>query len=190
MSANDARNDAAMRACAMSLEGATLKADLTLPAHAVGLVVFAHDSGSSRRSPRNRLVARHLNEHRLATLLFDLLSPSEAGVDLRTGALRFDIDLLSDRLVGAIDWVHDEPELQTLPIGLFGSSTGAGGAGSVGVLPRGVAPPRRDRVRAARAVEEGAERAAEGGARPADRSVKGLSGSSKRDTHRSHSRWA
>jgi putative phosphoribosyl transferase len=100
--------------------GGTLK----LPDGARGLVVFAHGSGSSRFSPRNRQVAGELNEHALGTLLIDLLTAEEEQVDLRTAELRFDISLLAERVVGAVDWAEE----RGLPIGAFGASTGAAAA--------------------------------------------------------------
>lgn len=104
----------------------TLEGDLILPEGAHGVVLFAHGSGSSRHSPRNRMVAAALREGNLGTLLFDLLSPDEEVVDLQTTRLRFDIALLAERLIAAIDWMsRREPRL---PLGLFGSSTGAGAA--------------------------------------------------------------
>lgn len=90
-----------------------------------GVVVFAHGSGSTRRSPRNRLVADQLREAGYGTLLFDLLTADEAAVDARTGVHRFDIGLLSDRLAGAVDWISGRTPL---PIALFGASTGAAAA--------------------------------------------------------------
>jgi putative phosphoribosyl transferase len=105
-----------------------LDGDLTLPAHAGGLVLFAHGSGSSRHSPRNRAVADVLNRHGMATLLVDLLTSDEELVDERARELRFDIGLLSERLVGIIDWLADQPETAALPVGLFGASTGAAAA--------------------------------------------------------------
>ncbi|HYZ34613.1 MAG TPA: dienelactone hydrolase family protein [Crenalkalicoccus sp.] len=106
----------------------TLEGDLNLPEGARGLVLFAHGSGSSRHSPRNRHVARLLNEARLATLLIDLLTMREEAVDARTAALRFDIGLLAERLVHATDWVDGNPGTRELRIGYFGASTGAGAA--------------------------------------------------------------
>lgn len=97
---------------------------LSVPDRAKGLVVFAHGSGSSRLSPRNRHVARALNEARLATLLFDLLLPGEA--EERHNV--FDIPLLAGRLEEAIDWVRQHPGTATLAMGLFGASTGAAAA--------------------------------------------------------------
>jgi putative phosphoribosyl transferase len=102
--------------------------DLVVPDGAAGLVVFAHGSGSSRLSPRNRQVAAALQERGLGTLLFDLLTPEEERIDRQTAALRFNIELLSARLVGVIDWVTSEPATGALPVGLFGASTGAAAA--------------------------------------------------------------
>ena len=105
-----------------------LEASLTVPPDAKGIVLFAHGSGSSRHSPRNRFVAQHLNNERLATLLLDLLTPAEEEVDARTAHLRFNIDLLAARLGQASDWVHANADLRELPIGYFGASTGAAAA--------------------------------------------------------------
>jgi pimeloyl-ACP methyl ester carboxylesterase len=91
-------------------------------------VLFAHGSGSSRHSPRNRYVARVLNKARLATLLIDLLTVHEEVVDARTADFRFDIDLLTERLVDATDWLTQFPDTKGLPIGYFGASTGAAAA--------------------------------------------------------------
>lgn len=101
-----------------------LEGILRLPATPIGLVVFAHGAGSSHRSPRNNRVAAALGAQGIATLLFDLLSEPEA----RDRRNVFDIPLLSRRLVEAVDWARGRPELAALPIGLFGSSTGAGAA--------------------------------------------------------------
>jgi putative phosphoribosyl transferase len=116
------------RAISLPAGGATLLGDLVVPRAARALVLFAHGSGSGRRSPRNRQVAGALNRAELATLLFDLLTPAEAARDERTGELRFDIELLSQRLVGAVDWAGRDPAARGLPIGLFGASTGAAAA--------------------------------------------------------------
>ncbi len=105
-----------------------LEAELVSPARARGLALFAPGSGSGRRSPRNRRVARALEDGGLATLLVDLLTPGEEAVDVRTTRLRFDIPLLARRLVGIVDWLAGEPDLAGLPVGLFGSSAGAGAA--------------------------------------------------------------
>jgi dienelactone hydrolase len=110
------------------LDGHSLPGDLTLPPGAAGLVLFAHGSGSSRRSPRNQFVARTLERSRLATLLIDLLTPEEEAVDEQTAHLRFDIDLLANRLVTILDWLRRHPQTQTCRIGLFGASTGGGAA--------------------------------------------------------------
>ena len=107
---------------------AIINADLTIPAGARGIVIFAHGSGSSRTSRRNRWVASELNWGRLATLLVDLLTPDEAALDAQTGEFRFDIQLLARRVVHAIDWVSHEPAIRLLPLGLFGASTGAAAA--------------------------------------------------------------
>jgi len=104
----------------------SLEGELAVPEGAQGVVLFAHGSGSSRHSPRNRFVAAALREGKLGTLLFDLLTADEEVIDLRTTHLRFDVALLAERLVHAIDWMsRREPEL---PVGLFGASTGAGAA--------------------------------------------------------------
>jgi dienelactone hydrolase len=105
-----------------------LQGTLTLPPAARALVVFAHGSGSSRHSPRNRRVADYLNEHHLATLLFDLLTANEEAVDADTAELRFDIELLARRLAGTVNWLGRQPNLARYPLGLFGASTGAAGA--------------------------------------------------------------
>ncbi|XSG86614.1 MAG: dienelactone hydrolase family protein [Methylohalobius sp. ZOD2] len=105
-----------------------LAGNLTVPEHAKGVVAFAHGSGSSRFSARNRYVAGVLNEAGLATLLFDLLTDAEEVIDQRTRELRFDIGLLSQRMVDAIDWLLTQPVLRDLPVGLFGASTGAAAA--------------------------------------------------------------
>jgi putative phosphoribosyl transferase len=106
----------------------TLEGDLTLPQGAQGAVLFAHGSGSSRHSPRNRRVAGLLNEARLATLLVDLLTADEEIADRRTGHLRFDIGLLAERLVEAADWLGRQPGTRDLTLGCFGASTGAAAA--------------------------------------------------------------
>jgi putative phosphoribosyl transferase len=109
--------------------GATaLQGTLSLPADPIGLVLFAHGSGSSRHSPRNRLVAGALQRERIGTLLFDLLTPEQERRDRRTQSLRFDIDLLAARLVGATDWARAQKAITALPIGYFGASTGAAAA--------------------------------------------------------------
>jgi len=106
----------------------TLEGNLSLPDGARGVVLFAHGSGSSRHSPRNRYVAQVLNEAKLATLLVDLLTPDEEAIDMRTAHLRFDIGLLAERLVGATDWLRQYPDTRQLRVGYFGASTGAAAA--------------------------------------------------------------
>jgi putative phosphoribosyl transferase len=106
----------------------TLEGNLSLPEGARGIVLFAHGSGSSRHSPRNRYVAQVLNEAKLATLLVDLLTPDEEAIDLRTAHLRFDIGLLAERLVGVTDWLTQYPDTRHLRVGYFGASTGAASA--------------------------------------------------------------
>jgi dienelactone hydrolase len=99
-----------------------------LPAGARGLVVFAHGSGSSRHSSRNRHVAEVLRAAGLGTLLFDLLTADEERVDARTAHLRFDIGLLAERMVGVTDWLRQQPVTAPLRVGYFGASTGAAAA--------------------------------------------------------------
>lgn len=106
----------------------TLEGNLAIPEGAQGIVLFAHGSGSSRFSPRNRYVAGVLRQGGLATLLIDLLTEEEEAVDIRTRHLRFDIGLLAQRLIGATDWLMQQPESRRLRIGYFGSSTGAAAA--------------------------------------------------------------
>jgi putative phosphoribosyl transferase len=112
----------------LQLDEVTLEGHLAVPEDPHGIVIFAHGSGSSRHSPRNRFVARRLNESHLATLLFDLLTEEEHALDQATGHLRFDIRLLGRRLVGAVDSVARRPETAGMNIGLFGASTGAAAA--------------------------------------------------------------
>lgn len=106
----------------------TLRGQIDVPEGATGIVLFAHGSGSSRLSPRNQLVARILRSAGLATLLFDLLSQEEEEIDNRTRHLRFDIKLLSSRLMDAATWLETNPHTQGLKVGLFGSSTGGAAA--------------------------------------------------------------
>lgn len=112
----------------MSLQGAALLGDLVVPTGARGIVLFAHGSGSSRLSPRNRRVADGLHDADFATLLLDLLTEQEESVDNRTRELRFDIGLLGDRLTGAVDWLATDARTAALPVGTFGASTGAAAA--------------------------------------------------------------
>jgi putative phosphoribosyl transferase len=109
--------------------GEVLRGDLSVPPSCIGLVVFAHGSGSSRLSPRNRSVADHLESCGLGTLLIDLLTDEEQERDRFTGEHRFDIDRLADRVAHTLDWLQDEPEeVARLPLGCFGASTGAAAA--------------------------------------------------------------
>src|SRR5258705_3552299 len=103
----------------------TIEGNLTLPEGAYGIVLFAHGSGSSRHSPRNRYVAWLLNQANLATLLVDLLTSDEEAIDLRTGHLRFDIGLLAQRLVALTDWLTQYPDTRHLPIGHIVARTSA-----------------------------------------------------------------
>lgn len=108
--------------------GVILEGDLEIPEGASGLVVFAHGSGSSKHSPRNRYVARVMREHGLGTLLFDLLTRDEEEVDRFTRHLRFDIGLLAGRLADTVRWLRANPTTENMKIGLFGASTGGGAA--------------------------------------------------------------
>jgi putative phosphoribosyl transferase len=116
------------RPVSIALAKATLEGDLAIPGRPTGIVLFAHGSGSSRHSPRNRFVAETLRQHGIATLLMDLLTSKEEEVDQRTGQLRFNIRLLAKRLAGATAWVLRQPELNGMSIGYFGASTGAAAA--------------------------------------------------------------
>jgi putative phosphoribosyl transferase len=106
----------------------TLAGDLTMPDGAEAIVLFAHGSGSSRLSPRNRLVATQLAQAGLATLLFDLLTPAEEDEDRVSGALRFEVPLLAERLARATDYVRTHSDTRRLAVGYFGASTGAAAA--------------------------------------------------------------
>lgn len=105
-----------------------LEGELSIPDHPIGIVLFAHGSGSSRFSPRNRFVAAELNKNGIATMLFDLLTQEEEEIDMQTAHLRFDIQLLANRLVDTTDWLKTTPETNTLNVGYFGASTGAAAA--------------------------------------------------------------
>lgn len=107
---------------------ARLTGQLTLPSEVIGCVLFAHGSGSSRLSPRNQYVARVLSNNGMATLLFDLLTGDEGREDQRSAAYRFDMGLLTHRLIGATEWVRQQPATQALSLGYFGASTGAAAA--------------------------------------------------------------
>jgi putative phosphoribosyl transferase len=106
----------------------SLAADVVVPPAATGVVVFAHGSGSSRKSPRNRYVAEELQRAGLATVLADLLTPDEEQADASTGAFRFDINLLTARMLALTDWVDQNEAMTGRPVGLFGASTGAAAA--------------------------------------------------------------
>jgi putative phosphoribosyl transferase len=112
----------------LDLPDVILSGDLHIPQEPQGIVVFAHGSGSSRLSPRNRYVAGMLQENALGTLLIDLLDPEEERIDEFTREHRFNIPLLAGRLVRIIGWLEEQPGLKDLPVGLFGASTGAGAA--------------------------------------------------------------
>jgi putative phosphoribosyl transferase len=131
-----------MKAVHQSLQvpaaGVVLGADVVVPEPAHGLVLFAHGSGSSRHSPRNRYVAGELQDAGLATVLADLLTPEEEQVDARTGALRFDIGLLAERVAALTDWVVGQEQLADLGVGLFGASTGAAAALAAAARPASV----------------------------------------------------
>lgn len=145
----------------VSVGSHVLEGDLVIPAGARGLVVFAHGSGSSRWSPRNRYVANELQTTGIATLLTDLLTAGEEAADARTGHLRFDITFLAARLAAIRDWLLQRPDVGHLPLGFFGASTGAAAALTVAadrpeavhaVVSRGgrpdLAAPALPRVRA------------------------------------------
>lgn len=110
------------------VDGITLEGDLTIPEGATGIVLFAHGSGSSRFSPRNRAVAADLHAGGFATLLLDLLTVEEEKAEAATRHLRFNIELLATRLGAASDWIGRRAETRALPIGYFGASTGAAAA--------------------------------------------------------------
>jgi putative phosphoribosyl transferase len=110
------------------IDGSGLHGDLTVSADSKGFVIFAHGSGSSRHSPRNKYVARMLNRAGVATLLVDLLTVEEEMTDMRTSEFLYNIDLLAQRLVITMDWLVEHRTLSTFPVGLFGASTGAAAA--------------------------------------------------------------
>jgi dienelactone hydrolase len=125
---NEGNLDVMERGVRIPIADATLEGDLAIPAGASGIAVFAHGSGSSRHSPRNRSVARVIRKAGVGTLLFDLLTREEESVDLYTRHLRFDIELLAERLIRATGWLAEQEEARNLRIGYFGSSTGAAAA--------------------------------------------------------------
>jgi pimeloyl-ACP methyl ester carboxylesterase len=120
--------DIAERSVVIDALDSELEGDLAVPANAHGLVLFAHGSGSSRHSSRNRFVAEELRRGQLGTLLLDLLTPTEEEIDIHTRHLRFDIGLLADRLIAAMRWLDTQDETHGLRVGLFGASTGGGAA--------------------------------------------------------------
>jgi pimeloyl-ACP methyl ester carboxylesterase len=125
MATSESRPSATESEVALRCTGGELHASLAMPERPVGLVLFAHGSGSGRFSPRNRQVAAALQDAGFATLLLDLLTPDEERVDLRTRQHRFDIDMLTQRFEEATDWCARQQSLQGLPIGYFGASTGS-----------------------------------------------------------------
>ncbi|HXQ80926.1 MAG TPA: hypothetical protein VN775_06430 [Opitutaceae bacterium] len=128
MSPHDNGREASVLPVHIPTNGVSLAGDLCIPAEAGGVVLFAHGSGSSRHSPRNRFVARTIQAAGIATLLFDLLSPAEDREDAIDGHLRFNIGLLAARLVKAARWIGDRPETRQLGMGFFGASTGGAAA--------------------------------------------------------------
>jgi putative phosphoribosyl transferase len=120
--------DAERREVAINVDDITLDGTLVVPRDANGVVLFAHGSGSSRHSPRNRYVAQILHTQGTATLLFDLLTRHEESMDQYTGELRFDIPFLAKRLVAATRWIANDASTRDLKVGYFGASTGAGAA--------------------------------------------------------------
>jgi putative phosphoribosyl transferase len=112
----------------IAVQSGLIDGTLALPGPALGVVLFAHGSGSSRYSPRNRFVARSLNDLGLGTLLIDLLTPSEERTDISTTGHRFNVELLAQRLERCTDWLADEPRTHDLSVGYFGASTGAAAA--------------------------------------------------------------
>jgi putative phosphoribosyl transferase len=112
----------------VGIDSITLDGNLLVPSGATGIVLFAHGGGSSRFSSRNRYVASTLRERNVGTLLLDLLTPREEERDNVTAELRFDIAMLAGRLVGTMEWLHGQPGLSEMKIGIFGASTGGGAA--------------------------------------------------------------
>jgi len=122
------RTAAILESIAIPVGQGQIEADLRIPERATGLVMFAHGSGSSRFSTRNRFVAGYLEAHGFGTLLLDLLTREEEAIDIHTREYRFDIDRLARRVVLATDWAQNRKDLQSLPVGYFGGSTGAAAA--------------------------------------------------------------
>ena len=128
MTGSTATTVADERPVQVALGRITLDGDLSIPAHPRAVVLFAHGSGSSRFSARNKRVAELLRERGFATLLMDLLTPNEESLDVHTGEYRFDIGRLAERLVGATEWLGANAATAKLPVALFGASTGGGAA--------------------------------------------------------------
>ncbi len=122
------KEDAEATLVRLDLPRVELTGNLEIPAPVQGLVIFAHGSGSGRKSPRNQYVARRLREAGMATLLMDLLTPEEEALDVERAHLRFDIAFLAGRLLAATDWAGRQDSVRGLPIGYFGASTGAAAA--------------------------------------------------------------
>lgn len=122
------RKDKAEEKLLINAGEVNLEGDVIIPEESKGIVLFAHGSGSSRFSPRNRYVAGILNEVKIATLLFDLLTKEEDGLDEITGTFRFDIELLAKRLIVATEWIKKNNSTKDLGVGYFGASTGAAAA--------------------------------------------------------------
>lgn len=112
----------------IQVDSGFIEGNLRVPTSAKGMVLFAHGSGSSRFSPRNKYVAEVLNDAEIATLLIDLLTKHEEQIDMGTRQFRFDINLLTERLLIAAEWLKNNSKTQTLKLGIFGSSTGAAAA--------------------------------------------------------------
>jgi putative phosphoribosyl transferase len=128
MRADSAPNKSSKQSIIIPLGNISLGGDLCVPPAATGLIIFAHGSGSSRFSPRNRYVAEFLNREKQATLLFDLLTTQEEEVDIFTRRLRFDIELLAMRMRLTTEWLKEFSSTRALNIGYFGASTGAAAA--------------------------------------------------------------
>ncbi len=126
--ARGTQSDTTRTPVTVPFDGHSLSGDLGMPPDPQGIVLFAHGSGSSRHSPRNQFVARTLEHRHLATVLIDLLTPEEEAIDDRTAEYRFDIPMLAGRLVSIVDWLRLRKQTASLPIGLFGASTGGGAA--------------------------------------------------------------
>ena len=125
---NDGEGKGSEKLVRIPVGKATIEGNLVVPQGAVGIVLFAHGSGSGRFSPRNQYVARVLNEAGIATLLVDLLTKEEEEIDMSTREFRFDVGLLAQRLMSATEWLKKNPATKNLSIGYFGASTGAAAA--------------------------------------------------------------